>query len=186
MKSLIRNVNNINEDNKSGSISLLNEVITATEEFYIRNKDENINLVNNILIDQLYKVYKQHSQLTSIFHFINELFKFLDLSISSLKNTDDILCFIREYKEVWGSIDKLLYNNLVNIFDINEKKILLHSNSSTIQMLFDEFKNNNIKVQVYQTISHPAKEGLLQANYLADNGFDVTLIEDSAFKKTFQ
>ena len=60
MKSLIRNVNNINEDNKSGSISLLNEVITATEEFYIRNKDENINLVNNILIDQLYKVYKQH------------------------------------------------------------------------------------------------------------------------------
>lgn len=180
MKNLIRTVNNINNDNKSGSISLLNEVIDATEKFYIRNKNENINLVNNILIDQLYKVYKQHSQLTSVFHFINELFKFLDLTITELKSTADVLCFISEYKEVWCSIDKLLYNNLVNIFDIHNKKVLLHSNSSTIQMLFDEFKNNNINVQVFQTVSHPAKEGLLQANYLADNGFDVTLIEDSA------
>ncbi|OFX61040.1 MAG: hypothetical protein A2046_15845 [Bacteroidetes bacterium GWA2_30_7] len=180
MKSLIRSVNNINNDNKSGSISLLNEVIVAAEEFYVRNKDENINLVNNILIDQLYKVYKQHSQLTSIFHFINELFKFLDLSITELKSSEDAICFIKEYKEVWSSIDKLLYNNLVTIFDIHDKKVLLHSNSSTIQMLFDEFKNNNIAVQVFQTVSHPAKEGLIQANYLADNGFDVTLIEDSA------
>lgn len=180
MKSLIRSVNIINNDNKSASINLLNEVIDAAEQFYIRNKNENINLVNNILIDQLYKVYKHHSQLTSIFHFINELFKFLDLSINELRSTSDVLCFISEYKEVWGSIDKLLYNNLVNIFDIHEKKVLLHSNSSTIQLLFSEFKNNNVNVDVYQTISHPSKEGLLQANFLADNGFSVTLIEDSA------
>lgn len=186
MKSLIRSINNINNDNKSGSISLLNEVIDATEKFYIRNKDENINLVNNILIDQLYKVYKQHSQLTSIFHFINELFKFIDLSITDLKSSSNVLCFISEYKEVWGSIDKLLYNNLLNIFDIHNKAVLLHSNSSTLQMLFDEFKNNNINVKIYQTVSHPAKEGLLQANYLADNGFEVTLIEDSAIGTTIE
>lgn len=178
MRELIKSIDFVIEKDTAENSNVLEIIINSIKDFYARNSSQDSELVNNILIDQIYKVYNKFFHHTIIFHFINELFKFIEC-VKEEKNCNTlILEFINEYENHWSQANKLIFNNLVNIYDINNKSILLHSNSITIINLLKEFKANNINIDVYQTVSYPEKEGITHANNISDLGFNVTLVDD--------
>jgi len=64
-----------------------------------------------------------------------------------------------------------------------EKNILLHSNSSALQSLFAELAKRKNFPTLWQTVSAPVNEGLLQAKVLKRLGFDVHLFHEVAISK---
>ena len=59
------------------------------------------------------------------------------------------------------------------------KNILIHSHSSSVIDWLKKTEKNHIG-KIYQTISHPIKEGLKSANELDIYGFDIQLVEESS------
>jgi len=67
---------------------------------------------------------------------------------------------------------------------INTDTILLHSNSRSVKQFLIALHayKTNIK-KIYQTVSTPGAEGLIQAKFLQDNGFLVEVIDDEQIKE---
>lgn len=156
----------IKGDRQSGSLQILNSALKVIQEA-LSGRDINISDLKTKVVD-LSSVFPDFAIIN---HFV--------FGINGLGNTKkELLDFISDYELKWHDVDRDISNYFLSRIEVNDTTILLHSNSRTIHTLFDEITKRNLRVNVFQTESHPGREGVLQAEYLRKLGFNVLLIND--------
>jgi translation initiation factor 2B subunit (eIF-2B alpha/beta/delta family) len=161
------------KDNLSGSLSIVNNLIILSEK-YLKSKDFD----PLFIIEQYLQVYFKFPEFAVLFHFLNKAFPFL-----SQNKAKQFEIFLSEYIESYDSVNSLILENIIGLHDYNDKTIFVHSNSSTVKEVVSEIANNHNIKEIIQTISYPAKEGIVQAEYFAKKGVKLSLIPDAAIFK---
>lgn len=180
MRKFVSRVNSIISDNQSGSLHLINDLIDACKEFLQDNIENDISIINGIIVDQLLSVANKHIQQVALYKLINDILLVLENnSDSRLK----ILDFLSDYKNNSEEYLNKISDNILSMLNLEGKNILLHSSSSSIQFFLKRLADDKNYITIYQTVSHPASEGIKQAKYIAELGHKVILIEDSAVGK---
>jgi translation initiation factor 2B subunit (eIF-2B alpha/beta/delta family) len=161
------------KDNRSGSVQIVNNLIKELKEIIKNNPASD--LKDAVIID-IKEVLFHHRGMLVLFHFINEFLLKIDEDYSK----DELIFFLEDYEIKWQNINRGIIKNIFEENEFEGKKILLHSNSSTVVELFSEFKTRNIFPVVYQTISYPVKEGKIEAEDISKTGFEVYVFADGA------
>ncbi len=95
----------------------------------------------------------------------------------------ELRSFITGYRGRWANVQQNVIKQFCDEVDLAGKTVLLHSNSSTIHHLFEQTVVQIQAPSVYQTLSSPANEGLIQAKALSKMGFNVRLFHEDALSK---
>lgn len=172
-------------DNYSGSAAILDKLVKCVQTYINSREIDTVYLREN-----LEKVAGSFPDLAVLHHFMEHFYNFLDrLDETDLSNTRKktrIEFFIAEYSRVWDeSIDQAA-EKMARLVQFYDKKILLHSNSSSIHILFRHLAYRKIFPSVYQTMSGPVYEGKIQARILADLGCTVHFINEAAIGRFIQ
>lgn len=169
---LPRALQQVINDNTSGSVTLLRRMMTALE-----NELLDPGLDPATFISYIEHLRRQMKMFTVIRHFCDELI--LSHNISVKNYPANYLDFIHEYKEFWEQAPQLLLKNLQDTVNLKGKKVMLHSNSGTIIEVFRLLSGQVAGISVFQSLSAPHEEGRIQATELADMGYPVTLFSDA-------
>lgn len=166
-------------DNYSGSAAILDKLIRCVQT-YINSRE----IDTNFLRDYLEKVSRSFPDLAVLHHFLQHFFDFLEKideqELPNIKKKLRIEYFITEYNREWEDSVDLAAERMVRLVQFYDKRILLHSNSSSIHILFKHLAVRKIFPSVYQTMSGPVFEGKIQASILADLGCKVHFINEAA------
>jgi translation initiation factor 2B subunit (eIF-2B alpha/beta/delta family) len=159
-------------DNTSGSAAIVENTIRELISFI--SKEKNIDPV--FLRADLLRLFEHHANFAVLYHFTSQFLSELD------KNHDKsyLLEFLSDYQSKWKSVLALACENLLNHLSFEGKKILVHSNSSAIHLLFSKIAKSGLHTEIYQTLSSPAAEGKIQAAVLSKLGFEINLIHENA------
>lgn len=167
-------------DNRSGSSALLVKLLDILEDYHTSAENYSIQDLKNIL-NQLIENFSDFAIYFHFYRAFNNRLKVLEgYRFPANEIRKEILQFLVSYKNRWKDVNDRISNSVVNNIDWKNKKVLLHSNSSTIRSVFNILSKKGIYPDIIQTISYPAKEGILQAKFLARKDFKVTLITDSS------
>lgn len=159
-------------DNLSGSVTLLKRLMTALE-----NELLDPELDPSTFISYVEHFRNKMEMFTVVRHFCDELI--LSHNISVRHYPANYLQFISDYREFWEHVPDLLKNNLLKSYDLRKKTIMVHSNSGTIREVFRLMADQQLDIHFLQTLSAPVEEGRIQALDLAKMGYKVTLIPDA-------
>ena len=166
-------------DNYSGSAAILEKIIKSIQT-YINGTD----IDHNFLRTNLDKVINHFPDLAVLHHFMQQFYDLLDQadgeSWTQEKTIARITRFISTYTQIWSESIGQAAERMERLIGFQGKKILLHSNSSSIHILFEHLATHNIFPSVYQTMSGPVYEGKLQARVLSDFGCKVHFINEAA------
>jgi translation initiation factor 2B subunit (eIF-2B alpha/beta/delta family) len=164
-------------DNRSGSVQIVNNLIKEIRILLQQPEPPDAAFIND-----LKEVLYHHRGMLVLFHFINEFFQKIDEDFSG----EQLLEFLNQYENKWNDVNKEIVKNVLRKNEFNRKRILLHSNSSTVLELFKEFYIKDIHPEVYQTVSYPIEEGKLQAEEISNTGIQVNVIADGAAAEIIQ
>lgn len=166
-------------DNYSGSAAILEKIIRSIQT-YINNRE----IDQEFLRSNLDKVTIHFPDLAVLHHFMQQFYDLLDQSAtgewSKEKTILKIEQFIHSYNLIWNESIGQAAEKMERLVKFNGKRILLHSNSSSIHVLFEHLATHGIFPSVYQTMSGPVYEGKLQARALSDLGCKVHFINEAA------
>lgn len=166
-------------DNYSGSAAILDKCIKSIQT-YINSRE----IDTLYLRDNLERVARSFPDLAVLHHFMQHFFDFLDhideQVLSNTRKKTRIEFFIAEYTRVWDESIDLAAEKMARLVQFYGKRILLHSNSSSIHILFRHLTYRKVYPSVYQTMSGPVYEGKIQAGILADLGCTVHFINEAA------
>ena len=175
---MIRNIfAEVLKDNLSGSGQILFRVQQSLLQF--GRTEENPG--PTALLKQLEKLEQHFPHFALLFHFLNELKTFVVKNPSAKGR--QLEEFVRQYRNRWENAQQKASENLLENISLSEKNILLHSNSSAIHNLFQVMAERKIFPTVWQTVSSPANEGLIQAEFLKNLGLDVHVFHEDAVSK---
>lgn len=165
-------------DNQSGSVAVLQQLIRAVSSFLVRENDPI--KASEILEKRLPVIRKSLGHFAVVDHFL----KYLDVKISSLKNPDHelepLFDSVKNYDDLWKDANRKVASVAFENIDCEGKTILLHSNSSVVTSFFRKLSETDTNVRIIQTESRPVNEGRYQAQILAGLGFSVDFIVDAA------
>ena len=164
-------LNEIKNDDKSGSIGILNKVIGATTKF-LSNGLVNENLLSD-MYEQLSQIGSELPDFVVLSHFIEYLYSKRGL------NQDHLMHSVEHYIQHWAQVDEKIAKKMSTHVDLSDSTILLHSQSSTVQHVLFNLKQIGVDAKFYQTHSNPGGEGKIQADLLRGKGFNIELIEDN-------
>ncbi len=162
-------------DNVSGS----GTIVAQIQETLLKLADSEKNIRLQKLNTEFKKLRNHFPQFGVLFHFL----KSFDEAFHGQPEIDfpELRKFIIGYRRRWAHVQQNAIRDFCNEVDLAGKTILLHSNSSTIHQLFEQdFKQ---KPTIFQTLSSPANEGLMQATFLSKKGYQVTLFHEDALSK---
>lgn len=166
-------------DNYSGSAAILEKIIRSIQT-YINSRQ----IDPDYLRTSLDTVVSHFPDLAVLHHFMQQFFDLLDQAQekqwSEEKMIDRVERFIREYTLTWSESIGQAAEKMERLVQFGNKKVLLHSNSSSIHVLFEHLANHKLFPSVYQTMSGPVFEGKLQARALSDLGCKVHFINEAA------
>lgn len=166
-------------DNYSGSAAILDKAIKCIQT-YINSREIDV----NFLRENLEKVLRSFPDLAVLSHFMVQFFDFLERvetwDIPDSRKKTRIEFFISEYTKEWEENIDQAAEKMTRLVKFSGKKILVHSNSSSIHVLFKHLAYRNIFPSVYQTMSGPVYEGKIEARILADLGCKVHVINENA------
>ncbi len=166
-------------DNYSGSAAVLDKLIKCVQT-YVNSRE----IDTKYLRGYLEKIRLNFPDLAVLHHFIEFFFDYLDLvdelDLNNFKKKSKIEFFINEYLHEWDENINRAAEKMARLVQFNGKRILLHSNSSSIHILFRHLAMRKIFPAVYQTMSGPVFEGKIQANILAELGCKVHFINEAA------
>lgn len=166
-------------DNYSGSAAILDKLIRSVQT-YINSRE----IDTTYLRENLEKVARSFPDLAVLHHFLQHFYDFLEhideQALSNTRKKTRIEFFIAEYTRVWEESIDLAAEKMARLVQFYGKKILLHSNSSSIHILFRHLTYRKIYPSIYQTMSGPVYEGKIQAGVLADLGCTVHFINEAA------
>lgn len=168
-------IKNITADNRSGSTTILNNTINALLEIFEKEPQADISEI----VSLLNKLIRFHSNFVVLFHFVNALFT----EIEKNPESQNLYFFILNYKTKWKNAGEEAGKKFMEEIHLQEKNILLHSNSSAIHTLFTKLAAKYIFPTIFQTASGPVNEGKIQAEYLSKLGFNIKFIHESAIAK---
>lgn len=152
---------------------LMYGIMKASEEGYTWDEGRLKELVSECL--------KRLGHFAIVVHFLDHLLRSSGERISGEAMVD----LIQNYRSMWSDIRETQARQLRSVQRVSEQTILLHSHSSSIVGMFEVLAENTdlSKTIILQSISHPAKEGLIQGGRLANQGWKVRIIEDAAMGK---
>lgn len=175
MKSLL--FEDLIRDNVSGSGTIVSKVQARLIDFF---KDKKV-MTFAALNRDIQSLKKQFPQFGLLFHFLKAFEE--AFSTDSQIEYAEVQRFVEKYRNQWNDIQQLAIQRLLESVNLEGKNILLHSNSSTVQQLFKSMATGVQKPVIYQTLSSPANEGLVQAQSLNALGFEITLFHEDALSK---
>jgi len=167
-------------DNYSGSAELLEQYIELTL-YWLEKGDMQTSKDRGFLMDHIRKLQETHKTLFVLVHFYNQVIRVLNEEKEDWNNK--LLGFLREYKTLWSSVSTRLAKQALSVIDMGHKTILIHSQSSAVKEVFQQYPGNKKKVKVLQTESRPIFEGRLQASTIKRLGYEVTLVPDVGFAR---
>ncbi len=177
---------NIINDNTSGSVEILNNTILELERIFKTGIVPDLETLDN----QLNFLLEKYPHFLVLYHFVDQfksqVKKTNTKEISIEESVRNLSGFLEAYKEKWNNCGEALAKTVLKDLDLNDKTILLHSNSYSILILFEALKEKGIAVKLFQTSSAPVNEGKLQAEKLAKLGYEVSFIAEAAIGKFMQ
>ena len=177
---LKKRIKEICNDNSSGSLTVLNNLIYSITE-YLKKTDFEADIIKKHL-NSVTKCLKtgKNKDMQSLQSFLSSFFGYCN---KIRHDKTEIPIYLKEYKRIWKSHNKNTIKKFISSVNLQNKTILLHSNSTMIEILFNEIQRMNIKVKVLQCISSPENEGILQYNRIKSMGFKCLLIDDDKINK---
>lgn len=166
-------------DNISGS-----SVIAAKVAEWIKSEifyDRHFNYSR--LVNEFNKLHKVFPHFAVLHHFADTVLDFLN---HLHRNPDKVISmevlqhFLDYYNFKWIEHQKEAVRKMISEIGIEKKRLLLHSHSGSLIILFEILKCESIKPLIVQTVSEPGKEGIIQARRLSEMGFEVMLIHEAA------
>ncbi|MBN4065812.1 hypothetical protein JYT51_00600 [Candidatus Amoebophilus asiaticus] len=185
MNTLEENLHKISNDNISGSLMILSNVINALSSHFADTTAISSTDAKEYVTNLLTNYWKKNNQFAVVTHFINQFLT----SLNKQQTTDEqilrknCLSFINEYQNRWKNADGKAVANFMEKIPLVNKTILLHSNSTTIIKLFEELAAKKTPLTIFQCEARPMMEGRKQAIKLTQAGFNVNLIIDAAVGK---
>ena len=172
MTTLNEELEKIRDDHYSGSAEILQQYIDLIKHHY-KKGDLRSSFDRNFIIKNLKQLAKNHPT-----YFVYSAIKV----IQSGKTEWDINLsnFLKEYELHWKDANTMIAAQTESHFQLVQKTILLHSNSSALKSLFRLHRPDAAKIRLIQTESRPQLEGRVQAKFLAGLGYNVTLITDAS------
>ena len=164
------------QDNLSGSGKILTQV--QQELLSIPGKKR---IIVSSLLSRLSVLENRFPHFALLFHFLEDLRHFLKDKESLTGNK--LADFVWQYQKNWENTQQKAAENLLGKLSLSGKTVLLHSNSSSLQVLFRELKKRAVFPAVWQTVSSPAGEGLKQAEALQKLAFPVSVFHEDAVAK---
>lgn len=169
-------------DNYSGSAALLDKLIKSIQT-YINYQE----IDRDYLQDSLNSITEHFPHLSVINHFLQQFYNLLEDIQPEIGHNEQagarIESFLSGYISEWKDNMGQAAERMTRLIKFQHKKILLHSNSSSIHVLFEHLAMHNIFPTIYQTMSAPAFEGKIQANALSELGCKIRLIKEVAVKR---
>lgn len=177
MTTFNEELDKIRDDHYSGSAEILQQYIDLLRHQY-KKGDLRSSIDKNFILRNLEQLRMNHPTYFLVQHFINEATQVIR---SGKTEWDTNLSnFLKEYELTWKDVNRLIAARTESCFQLIHKTILLHSNSSALKSLFKLNRPDAAKIRIIQTESRPQTEGRIQAKYLADLGYHVTLITDAS------
>ncbi len=170
-------LNSLLKDNFSGSGMLL----FKTQEILIMIGQSEEEIETEGLVKDLAQLKKHFPLFAVLQHFINEIEFFVQQQ--PYIEGEQLVLRIGNYRKQWLHAQHKANEKLLTALSFEGKNILLHSNSSALQSLFAELAKRKIFPSLWQTVSAPVNEGLLQAKVLKRLGFKVHLFHEVAISK---
>ena len=177
MTTFNEELDKIKEDHYSGSAEILQQYIDLLKHQY-KKGDLRSSIDKNFIIKNLEQLKKNHPTYFLVQHFVNEAI--LVIRTGKTEWDTNLFNFLKEYELTWKDVNKLIATQTESSFQLIHKTILLHSNSSALKSLMKFNRPDAAKIRIIQTESRPQTEGRVQAKYLAELGYHVTLITDAS------
>lgn len=194
LKEFNSQIKKIKSDKYSGSVRVLNETISALYNFLEKEKDLDEKDLIYLLRTSIKSIVETHNQFSALDHFYNEAILSMEDFIEKKDNAEKaegkvsslqnyLISITSDYIEKWNNVNRKIAELADKTYDFRDKTVLIHSNSNTILALFEYLKEKNIFPEVIQTEARPKFEGRVLAEQLAQMGFKVNMIVDSAMIK---
>lgn len=170
-------LNSILNDNFSGS----SMVLFKTQEVLLVMGQSGEEIDTSELLKDFSHLKRQFPLFAVLHHFINEM----EFFIQQMREIDgeELVQRIENYREQWQDAQHKASEKMLTGLSFERKNVLLHSNSSALQSLFAELAKRKIFPTIWQTVSAPVNEGLLQAKVMKRLGFKVNLFHEVAISK---
>lgn len=153
-------------DNTSGSAALLDKILNVFQTNFGKKL-----VTDTKLLDVVHQVSDHFQSFPVIQHFLKSL---PNENNESMQLTD----YIENYLHCWDNkLQDLMNHALANICPFH-RKILIHSNSSTVIKLLVQLKTKQ-QSSLIQLESRPSLEGRLQAETLLERGYEITFVTDA-------
>lgn len=179
MHVLKERIERINNDRQSGSTGILEQCHDMLSDYLENNPSPNLGEI----LESLRSIFRVHANMAVLFHFCNACFLEIEKIKQAGKERDSGMIlsdFLEKYAQTWSRLEEKILAHLQDQYDIRNKNILLHSNSGMIIKVLTRFASKGILPGIYQTVSWPAEEGRIQARKLAELGFSIRMISDTA------
>ncbi len=161
-------------DNVSGSGYVLDRAIDELRA-YARGHS---GITAAELFASLDTLFQRFPHFALLFHFINEI-KAAFAGDEKI-NPDELSGFLTMYENRYSDARNMASRRFLSQVDVKGKTVLLHSNSSAVFDLFRLMVERNLFPCIWQTVSSPAGEGIVQAEKLTGLGFKVNLFHEDA------
>lgn len=176
---LISTLENLANDRSAGSIDLVFAVLDAfTTTFNTGQKEVTEETLQNINL--ALKNLDKHQGSFIVLHQI--ILKIENIFSSPKPDLSQLKTLINSTKTYYKNLQKNQAKAFLSL-GINTNSILLHSNSRSVKQFLMALQASTTNInKIYQTVSSPGNEGLIQAKFLRDNGFLVEIINDEQIK----
>lgn len=158
-------------DNTSGSIAIANQLGAAIALQYpgtLKEAAPFLQLAAPVILDHL-------GTFAAVWHLMNEL-----MHATEKQPNIQVSEWMDAYQGRWRWAEDRMAAHFVEFCGTVEGPWLTHSHSGNVMRCLTSAAIANRVQGVYQTVSHPMREGITQARLLADEGVPVTVVEEGA------
>lgn len=172
---MLHELNLILNDRESGSVALLNRLMSALE---LELRDSGLRA--ETFIDILMALRPKLKHFAAIENFLASL-----IFYARQKGAfpGKALQFIKDYRFYWQESAGKIAANFLEHFRPEGKTLLTHSHSHTVLSLLDQLHIKPIPFRVLQTLSIPGEEGRKSHERMCDLKLKADLIEDGKVKE---
>lgn len=163
-------ISQILDDRESGSVSLLNRLVSALD-----NELDRSDLPAVDFSDLLIVIREKLRHFAAIENFLALL-----IMHCGQENTfpGEALSFIEEYRSYWEKGPEKITENFLHQCEPEGKTILTHSHSQTVIALLHQLHRRQIPFRVIQTLSVPGEEGKISHERMLQMKLRSQLIKD--------
>lgn len=162
-------------DRESGSIALLNRLISALEKELLAAE-----LKADTFSNMVITIGEKLHHFAAIENFLESLIKH---SVKTDAFPGEALRFIADYKLQWKNSDEKIVENFLQHCRPEGLCILTHSHSQTIISLLTQVHQRKIPFRIMQTLSFPGEEGRISHERMSKPGLQAELIDDADIKE---